>query len=248
MKREYKILKALLDFLLVLFLFLPSVILIIFFAFIISLELKELPFYSQYRRLTLHSNQFRVYKIKTIKNRNTFYVINIENDNFLLKRSEGADITPFAGWLRKTGLDELPQILNIVLGQMSFVGPRPLIHQDLAVLSNKFPDLHIIRTKLKSKPGITGLWQIKGNRGKGISELIKYDSVYEETKSFLSDIKILLHTAALIITAGNSDAILDCKAESGLQLKVTTPKLFMDITRVSSDKPFHTSENYLSGN
>lgn len=106
----------------------------------------------------------------------------------LLNRSEQY-LTVIGGFLRKSSLDELPQLFNILKGDISFVGPRPaLFNQD---------DLIELRTKRgvhRIKPGLTGWAQINGRDDLSIPEKVEYDTYYLNHRSFLFDLKILLMT------------------------------------------------------
>jgi lipopolysaccharide/colanic/teichoic acid biosynthesis glycosyltransferase len=91
-------------------------------------------------------------------------------------------------YLRKTSFDELPQIFNIIKGDMSFVGPRP----EMPFIAAEYNELH--RERLKVLPGITGLWQLSGDRKKAIHENMDYDLYYIRNMSFFLDIAILIET------------------------------------------------------
>ncbi|MGH9512043.1 MAG: sugar transferase [Terriglobales bacterium] len=97
-------------------------------------------------------------------------------------------ITRFGRFLRRTSLDELPQLINVLLGSMSLVGPRP----EMPFIVEQYTDTH--RQRLQVKPGLTGLWQLSGDRAFLIHENIEYDLYYIEHQNFFMDIAILLHT------------------------------------------------------
>ncbi len=104
-------------------------------------------------------------------------------------------ITPIGHWLRKFSLDELPQFVNVLKGDMSVVGPRPERPQFVETFSSQIPKY---RLKHRVKPGITGLAQINGCRGDtSIPQRIQYDLTYIESWSFLLDLTIILRTIAL---------------------------------------------------
>ena len=105
--------------------------------------------------------------------------------------------TRFGNFLRKTSLDELPQLLNVLKGEMSLVGPRPEIPFYVEKFRQEIP---LYMLKHYAKPGITGLAQVKGYRGgTSLTERIKYDLFYIENWSLWLDIKILIMTPGKMI-------------------------------------------------
>lgn len=188
---------------------LPFILPLIFiFSLILLIELKEFPFFSQERGLTLEKNRFTIYKLKTIKNSDNIKTIGKDYRDILLKPMLESYVPKFASWLRRTGLDELPQIFNILVGQMSFIGPRPLMLQDLHEIKNEYPTYYGLRNMLNAKPGLSGLWQVFCNREEGVENLITLDLIYEEMFSIKLDIKILLFTIAVVLTGSNADSIV----------------------------------------
>ncbi len=111
----------------------------------------------------------------------------------------GADdprLTRLGRFLRETSLDELPQLLNVLAGQMSLVGPRPLYERQAAEWNP--PQ----RRRLEVRPGVTGYAQAYGRAGLTIEEKIEMDLYYVEHRSFWLDLRILLRTAANLLTGG----------------------------------------------
>jgi exopolysaccharide biosynthesis polyprenyl glycosylphosphotransferase len=98
-------------------------------------------------------------------------------------------ITRVGRFLRRTSLDELPQLINVLAGKMSLVGPRP----EMPFIVEQYTGLH--RQRLQVKPGITGLWQLSGDRAYLIHENIEYDLYYIQHRNFFLDLAILVHTA-----------------------------------------------------
>ena len=103
-------------------------------------------------------------------------------------------VTPTGHWLRRTSLDELPQLINVVRGEMSLVGPRPPIPYEL----EHYKPEHLRR--LAVKPGITGLWQISGRSQTTFEQMIALDLEYIQCASFITDLRILLKTVPVVIS------------------------------------------------
>jgi lipopolysaccharide/colanic/teichoic acid biosynthesis glycosyltransferase len=103
-------------------------------------------------------------------------------------------VTPIGAFLRKTSLDELPQLLNVLRGDMSLVGPRPPLPYEV----EQYKPWHCHRV-LDAKPGITGLWQVTGRSRTTFDEMVRLDLRYARTCSLWTDIKILLATPGAVI-------------------------------------------------
>jgi lipopolysaccharide/colanic/teichoic acid biosynthesis glycosyltransferase len=102
-------------------------------------------------------------------------------------------ITRFGKWLRKTSLDELPQVLNVCRGEMSWVGPRDILDSELRMYGELGSKL------LTVKPGITGLWQVSGRSKLSYSERVQLDSHYIDHVSLLMDLTIILKTIPVVL-------------------------------------------------
>ena len=103
-------------------------------------------------------------------------------------------IIPFGKLLRKTYLDELPQFINVLRGEMSLVGPRPPIPYEVA----EYIKWH--KGRFDAIPGMTGLWQVSGKNKLGFQEMVRLDISYSRNLSFLFDLKILLLTPFAILS------------------------------------------------
>jgi exopolysaccharide biosynthesis polyprenyl glycosylphosphotransferase len=112
----------------------------------------------------------------------------------LYKIQEDPRITPLGKFLRKTSLDELPQFINVLKGEMSLVGPRPPIPYELAAY-----EIWHRRRLLEVKPGITGLWQVNGRSRLKFNDMVRLDLQYAKTCSLWLDIKILLQTPRAVL-------------------------------------------------
>ena len=102
-------------------------------------------------------------------------------------------ITEIGKILRETSIDEFPQFINILIGNMSFVGPRPYLLNEKAEMGNYYDDI------IKVKPGITGLWQIAGRSKIPFKERLKLEQEYSKTAKLILDIKIILKTILKVI-------------------------------------------------
>jgi lipopolysaccharide/colanic/teichoic acid biosynthesis glycosyltransferase len=116
------------------------------------------------------------------------------DDEGLKKLTTDPRVTRVGGFLRKTSLDELPQLVNVLLGQMSLVGPRPALEYELQYYS----DDHYARFAVK--PGMTGLWQVSGRNELGFAEMLDLDAEYARASNLGTDVKILVKTPAAAIS------------------------------------------------
>jgi len=149
-------------------------------ALLIKLDSKGPALFRQ-ERVGLNGRRFRMFKFRTMYSNAPSYA-------FSPKKSDDNRITRLGRFLRRTSLDELPQLLNVLLGSMSLVGPRP----EMPFIVETYTERHSQR--LQVKPGITGLWQLSGDRNYLIHENIEYDLYYIQHRNFFMDLAILLHT------------------------------------------------------
>lgn len=112
----------------------------------------------------------------------------------LRKLTDDSRVTTAGRLLRRTSLDELPQLLNVLLGHMSLIGPRPAIDYELEHYRQRDFDRFLVR------PGLTGLWQVSGRARLGFHEMLSLDAEYALTCSLPGDLKILLMTPAAVIS------------------------------------------------
>ena len=151
-------------------------------GFLLFLENSGTPFFSQVRP-GLKEKPFTIYKLKTMQD--------IRDDQGVLL-PDNQRITPLGKIIRKLSLDELPQFWNVLKGDMSFVGPRPLLPEYLPLYNKKQKNRHNLR------PGITGWAQVKGRNTISWQQKFEYDLWYIENQSFILDLKILLFTVGKI--------------------------------------------------
>lgn len=121
------------------------------------------------------------------------------NGEKIFKLTKDLRVTRVGAFLRKTSLDELPQLYNVLKGEMSLVGPRPPIPYEM----DAYECWHRRRV-LEAKPGITGLWQVKGRSRVTFDEMVRLDVQYATTRSLWLDIVILLQTPVAVILGGGA--------------------------------------------
>ncbi|MDD6272213.1 MAG: sugar transferase [bacterium] len=171
-----------------------GVIVLIFISIIIKLSMlligdKDTIFFKQ-ERTGLNGKKFELIKFRSMK---------ITND--VRDTSKEDEFTKIGLFIRKTSLDELPQVINILRGEMSFIGPRPWIPEYYENMTKKQ------RKRVSVLPGITGLAQVNGRNGLSVIDKINYDLEYVNNYSFLQDLKIIIKTIKTIFS--KEDAYTD---------------------------------------
>jgi exopolysaccharide biosynthesis polyprenyl glycosylphosphotransferase len=121
-----------------------------------------------------------------------------EYDGVLFKMRDDPRVTPVGRWLRRFSLDELPQLLNVLAGQMSLVGPRPPLPSEVAAYADD------VRRRLAVKPGMTGLWQVSGRSDLPWEEAVRLDLRYVENWSLSLDLVILLRTMTAVVRSSGA--------------------------------------------
>lgn len=116
-----------------------------------------------------------------------------EASGLLFKVREDPRVTRMGRWLRRSSLDELPQLINVALGQMSLVGPRPALPSEV----ERYPA--DVRHRLVVQPGITGLWQVSGRSNLPWAEAVRLDQEYVDNWSLALDLRILLLTVRAVV-------------------------------------------------
>lgn len=180
--------KRVFDFCLALFCSLVFAIPAAVISFCVAVTSKGPVIYSQ-KRLGKDGKEFNIYKFRTM-------VIDAEKDGAVWAKRNDDRVTPIGAFLRKTHLDELPQFWNILVGDMSFVGPRP----ERQVFYDEF-ETYIVgfKNRLYVKPGLTGWAQINGGYELKPEEKVAWDVEYIEKQSVLIDIKCILNTYKLLL-------------------------------------------------
>lgn len=185
------ILKRLFDLILsVIFIILLSPVMLVI-SIIIKLDSKGPVIFCQ-KRVGTHGTPFIIYKFRTmVKNAEALFNLDIQKDNLgslVFQDKNDSRITRIGAFLRKTSLDELPQLFNVLIGNMALVGPRP----EIPAVADYYDDRQKLR--LMVKPGITGLAQVSGRGEIELDRTIGYDLEYIEAFSIWLDFKILFRT------------------------------------------------------
>jgi len=173
------------DFILAINMLIVFMFVMILISIIIKLTSKGPILFCQ-KRIGLNNAEFTLYKFRSMYSDAPVYSIKPDS-------SDDPRITSVGKWLRKTSLDELPQIFNVLNGSMSLIGPRP----EMPFLVDEYNSWENYRHLVK--PGITGLWQISNERTKAIRDGIHLDFEYIRKISFLTDLKILLKTLKVFV-------------------------------------------------
>jgi exopolysaccharide biosynthesis polyprenyl glycosylphosphotransferase len=168
------------------------------------------PVFYRHKRLSRTAKSIKVYKFRSMRQRfseekrfagKTELEVFAELDRHDLveefklnqKVKDDPRVSPIGGWLRRTSLDELPQLINILRGDISLVGPRPIVTAELEKYGADRSSLFSL------KPGLTGLWQVSGRNDVSYDERVKLDIYYVENWSLWLDIKIILRTIVMVL-------------------------------------------------
>lgn len=151
------------------------------------------PVFFKQKRATLNGKVFEVYKFRTMKQ-------NVENKSV----QKGDDrITKPGKFLRKTRIDEIPQLINIIKGDMSFVGPRPEMLENVKAYTEKLPEFEY---RLRVKAGLTGYAQVSGKYNTTPKDKLVMDIMYIENYSILKDIQLIFQTVGVILKPDSTEA------------------------------------------
>ncbi len=197
---NYKFFKRLCDFnlaILLVILFIPIFLLI---AFLIKASSRGPVLFIQ-RRIGKDKKEFSCYKFRTMHPEADFMLREILNTNLDIKKEFESNqkilndprITPLGKYLRYSSLDEIPQILNILKGEMSFIGPRPIIKEEITRYQNSFEKAFSVL------PGMSGLWQVSGRNKLSYKRRIQLDLIYAKNINFILDLNIFFRTIGVIL-------------------------------------------------
>lgn len=177
----YRYIKRLMDFIIAFLLVILLLIPIIIVSIAIFIEDRENPFFTQ-ERTGLNGKNFKLVKFRSMKTSNNVRDFSTEDQ-----------MTKVGKFIRRTSLDEIPQIFNILKGEMSFIGPRPWIPEYYQNMNAEQ------RKRVSVLPGITGLAQASGRNGISVFEKIRYDLEYVNNLSFRQDIKVIFKTISAVL-------------------------------------------------
>ncbi len=191
------------SFLLIILLF--PIFLII--GILIKLNSKGSIIYIQ-KRIGKHNTSFSCYKFRTMKPKAKYILKELLVQNKDIKNEfentrklvNDPRITEIGKLLRFTSLDELPQIFNVLKGDMSFIGPRPIVKSEIKKYGKDFKKAFSI------KPGISGLWQVSGRNNLSYSKRVDLDIFYAKHINFFLDLKIFIKTLIVILIPFNNGA------------------------------------------
>jgi lipopolysaccharide/colanic/teichoic acid biosynthesis glycosyltransferase len=198
--RSEKVLKIMIDYIIAIMGLVLTLPLWLIAAAGIKLVSPQGPVFYTQTRVGQNGREFTLYKFRTMipeaDRLFKHYEPQNECDGPVFKMRADPRILPLVGpLLRKTSLDELPQLINVLRGELSIVGPRPPLLREVACYQ------HWQRRRLSVKPGITCFWQIQPNRNDiGFNEWIKMDLAYIDNWSLWLDLKIMLRTAWVMVT------------------------------------------------
>jgi len=195
MKRSIDITGALLGLIFLSWLF-------IIIAILIKIEDPKGPILFTQKRVGKDGKEFNMYKFRSMVSNAEELLKDLlkfnEVSGAMFKMKDDPRITKVGKFIRKTSIDELPQLLNVLKGEMSLVGPRPALPREVKLYTSHD------KQRLKVIPGCTGLWQVSGRSNLGFKEMVELDLHYIKDSSILFDIKIIYKT--VIVLFGSKDA------------------------------------------
>lgn len=166
-------------------------------AIAIKIEDPKGPVFFAQKRIGLKGKEFKMYKFRSMvtdaeKKLERLLLLN-ESEGAMFKMKNDPRITKIGKFIRKTSIDELPQLVNVLKGDMSLVGPRPPLPREVSQYSE------YDQQRLLVTPGCTGLWQISGRSTIGFREMVELDLTYIANRGILFDLKIILKTVIILL-------------------------------------------------
>ena len=193
--REYRFVKRGLDIVGALALLVILSPLLLGVLAVLAVTTRGKPLFSQ-ERVGLCGRRFRMYKFRTMRldADKLQHLVQNEKDGPIFKNKRDPRVTKLGRWLRKTSIDEMPQLVSVLVGHMSLVGPRPPVPKEVA----KYKGWQ--RRRLSVKPGLTCLWQVSGRSEIGFDDWVRLDIWYVQHQSVWTDFKLLARTPLSVIT------------------------------------------------
>jgi lipopolysaccharide/colanic/teichoic acid biosynthesis glycosyltransferase len=224
--------KVCLDFVLILLL-LPAVL---FFALFLSLVIKlgsPGPILFRQKRIGYKGREFTCFKFRTMTvdadvsqhRKHAQQLIGSEAPMVKLDAHSDPRLIPFGSKMRATGLDELPQLINVLRGEMSLVGPRPCIPYEFEVYAPWQ------KHRFDAVPGLTGLWQVSGKNRTTFNQMINLDIEYARRQNLWLDLKIILMTVPALVTQ-----CLDMRAARKAKVSASKPS---SVPHIGKSVPFY---------
>ena len=166
-------------------------------AILMKFEDPKGPIFFSQTRIGLNEKPFKMYKIRSMVTNAEELLENLLDENevegAMFKMKEDPRVTRLGRIIRKFSLDELPQLLNVIKGDMSLVGPRPPLEREVAEYTP------YDKQRLLIKPGCTGLWQVSGRNDLGFDEMVELDMKYIKNLSLRTDLFILVKTVWVML-------------------------------------------------
>ena len=175
--------------------------LILIVSMLIKLESKGEVIFKQ-KRVGLNGKEFYMYKFRSMVINAEELKAELESQNEMsgpmFKMKDDPRITKIGKFIRKTSIDELPQLINVIKGDMSLVGPRPSLPKEVEEFETW------MRERLEVKPGLTCIWQVSGRNNIDFEDWMKLDIKYVRERSFKLDIKLILKTVLVLFGDKNA--------------------------------------------
>ncbi|MEC0309232.1 Undecaprenyl phosphate N,N'-diacetylbacillosamine 1-phosphate transferase [Paenibacillus sp. GM2FR] len=198
----YRILKRAMDFIFALMGLVLLSPLFLIISILIKLEDPKGSIFFYQTRIGKDEKSFRMYKFRSMVSNAEELLEELLDQNeisgAMFKMKEDPRITKIGKFIRRTSIDELPQLWNVIRGEMSLVGPRPALPREVDQYSS------YDKLRLSVIPGCTGLWQVSGRNKLSFYEMVELDLKYIEQRGIITDIKIILHTVRVLF--GTKDA------------------------------------------
>lgn len=177
-------------------------LLLVLVALLIKIEDPKGPIFFSQKRVGKNGKEFKMYKFRSMVTDAEEKLVELleynEIDGAMFKMKDDPRVTRVGKFIRKTSIDELPQLFNVLKGDMSLVGPRPPLPREVAEYSN----YHMQR--LLVTPGCTGVWQASARNSVGFEEMVELDLYYIRNRSFWFDLRIIFKTITVLFGSKNA--------------------------------------------